>query len=71
MSTPEQKNALVLAVLKATTRPLGPTAIGDNIPGKAWNGDPWSPMSAAIVPVLRRIKAVRHPGGRYTAPVGS
>ena len=70
MSTPEQKNALVLTVLRAATDPLGPTAIGKQIPSRSWESrTPYHPMSAAITPVLRRINAVRHPGGKYTAPL--
>lgn len=62
MTTAQERNAAVLAVLKAATEPLGPTEIARRI------NQPWCPQSPAIMPVLRRIGAVRHPGGLYTKP---
>lgn len=67
MTTATEKNAKVLAVLAATSAPLGPTEIARRINEK-WCCDGF-PASAPITPVLRRIGAVRHKGGLYTKPV--
>ena len=75
--TPADKDAAVLRVLRTATEPLGPTRIGEMV------NAPWScgevngygcrlgrfGFSAAIVPICRRIGAVRHAGGKYTAPL--
>lgn len=68
-ATADERDEQVLSVLRAATEPLGPTEIGRRI-GQDWStygrlhwGD-----SAAVTPVLRRIGAVRHAGGLYTAP---
>ena len=72
MTTTQERNAAVLAVLNAATEPLGPTEIARRVDQPwCWYCDsrgPVSPSSAAITPVLRRIEAVRHEGGRYTKP---
>lgn len=64
-----ERNEQVLAVLRAATEPPGPTEIGRRI-GQRWSTYErlhWG-NSAAVTPVLRRIGAVRHAGGLYTAP---
>lgn len=70
MSTAAERNEQVLAVLRAATEPLGPSEIGRRV-GKPWSLYDHSGQfgsSAAVTPVLRRIGAVRHKGGKYTAP---
>ncbi|KQR62627.1 hypothetical protein [Acidovorax sp. Leaf160] len=62
MATTEERNQQVLAVLNAASEPIGPTEIAYRVRRD------WAYNSAPIVPVLRRIGAVRHPGGRYTKP---
>lgn len=72
--TPAEREAAVLAVLKNSAKPVGPSEIGRRI-GQSWccyqgdNGEPsmWG-QSSSITPVLRRIGAVRHKGGLYTKP---
>lgn len=58
----------VRAVLAAAEGPLGPTEIARQI-GEAWcgGGNHGYPLSSAIVPVLRRIGAVKAEGlfGKY------
>jgi len=75
MNTAQEKNEQVLAVLRAATKPMGPTEIAIRIKQPwccVWGFGP-SPAvfgsSAVITPVLRRIGAVRHNGGKYTMPV--
>lgn len=72
MATPttQERNAVVLAVLKAEGRPIGPTAIARKI-NQNWclgpnrpDGPRFLPLSSAIIPVLRRIGAVNH-GGKW------
>ena len=64
----EDRNAAVLVVLNSTKAPLGPTEIARRI------NQPWCKygqsafLSSAISPILKRIKAVRHNGGEWTAP---
>lgn len=65
--SPAERDAAVLAVLKRATEPLGPSEVGRRI------GQPWCcygayGTSAPVTPVLRRVGAVRHRGGKYTAP---
>lgn len=65
--SPAERDAAVLAVLKEATQPLGPSEIGRRI------GQPWCcygswGASAPVTPVLRRVGAIRHRGGKYTAP---
>lgn len=70
-ATPAERDAAVLAVLQAESKPIGPTEIGRRI-GQLWccyDGH-WG-QSSAITPVLRRIGAVRHKGGLYTKPEGA
>ena len=63
------RNDLVLTCLRAAQQPLGPTEIGRRIGGAAWGNSYGStPLSPDINHVLKRIKAVRHAGGKYTAP---
>ena len=65
--TTEQRNAKVLAVLKSTKAPLGPTEIARRI------NEPWCRVSggyfksSVIVPILRRIGAVGV-SGQYVSP---
>ena len=66
--TAEDRNAAVLAVLKSAKVPLNPTEIARLIDA------PWCKhsnyyMPSAINPILKRIKAMRHNGGEYTAPI--
>ena len=66
-----EKNEEVLAVLLAANEPLGPTEIGRRV-GKSLScygeyGGGYG-NSAAVTPVLRRINAIRHRGGKYTKP---
>ena len=68
--TAEERNSAVLAVLNAATGPIGPTDIARQIDAE-WccYGTPRNyPQSSVITPVLRRIGAVRHKGGKYTKP---
>ena len=67
MTTAAEKNAKVLAVLAATSDPIGPTEIARRI-NEQWCCDAGFAMSAPITPVLRRIGAIRHKGGLYTKP---
>ena len=67
MITAQEKNNLVMAVLLAAKEPLGPTEIARRV------AHPWfflgcDGQSSAISPVLKRIGAVRHNGGKYTMP---
>ena len=66
-SSSVERDAQVTAVLEAATEPLGPTEIGLRV-NKPWSifiGTPSQGRSAAVLPVLRRIGAARHSGGKY------
>jgi len=65
-----EREAQVLAVLNSTLAPLGPSEISRRI-AQPWCCDRYgaSGFSAPITPVLRRVGAVRHPGGLYTKPL--
>lgn len=61
-----EREAQVTAVLASATEPLGPTEIGRRV-NKMWSVDFSSiGRSSPVLAVLRRIGAVRHPGGKYT-----
>lgn len=63
------RNALVLAVLKAADKPIGPTDISRRISAAQWgNWKGYAPEASEIMAVLYRIRAVRHDGGKYTTP---
>lgn len=62
--TPAEKDAAVLAVLKAATKPLTPYQITRH--AKHDHGIVLRSFDA--LPACARINAVRHPGGKYTAP---
>ena len=71
-SASAERDAQVAEVLAAATEPLGPTEIGFRV-NKPWSttiamGEMAQGKSSAVLPVLRRIGAVWHPGGRYTKP---
>jgi len=65
----DERDAKVRAVLAASDKPIGPTAIARAI-GESWcGGEPGDyPQSSAIVPVLRRIGAERIGTGQYVLP---
>ena len=65
----QERDAAVLAVLISADAPLGPTEIGVRV-NASWStyGGPHGGKSAAIVPVLRRIGAIRTGAGKYTKP---
>jgi len=67
MSKDDRDNK-VLAVLAAANEPLGPTEIARRI-GEEWcfGGEYGYPSSSQIVPILRRIGAVKADGafGKY------
>ena len=66
--TADQRNAIVRAVLAHASEPMGPSDIARKV-GQSWCVHECNfPNSSAIVPVLRRIGAVRHSGGKYTSP---
>ncbi len=69
--TTKERETAVLAVLNAAVIPLGPSEIGARI-GASWSsyGGPTGGKSAAVVPVLRRLGAVRTAGGKYIKPAG-
>lgn len=76
--TTTQRNEAVLAVLRGSENPIGPSDIARqiNLPWSMVNmrevpqkGDRVWPNSGSISVVLKRIGAVRHEGGKYTAPV--
>lgn len=73
-----QRNEAVLAILRGREHPIGPSDIARqiNLPWTMVNmrevprpGDRMWPNSGSISIVLKRIGAVRHEGGKYTAPV--
>lgn len=62
----EYRNNRVREVLLTSGKVLGPTEIARRI-NEDWCGGRFcDPSSAAIVPILRRIGATRHPGGMYS-----
>lgn len=64
----EERNAAVLAVLHTAMAPLGPTEIGRRV-AQPWSTySPHQGNSSAITPILVRIKATRHKGGKWTKP---
>ena len=59
------KEDKVKNVLKMADKPMGPTEIA------RWINEPWCKCgnyyySSVIVPMLRRIGAIRHDGGKYS-----
>jgi hypothetical protein len=70
--TAAEKNNKVLVVLAGAKFPMGPTEIAREI-REAWccyDVERWyaTAQSAPITPILKRIGAVRHQGGKWTAP---
>ncbi len=65
----DDRDRKVRAVLEAAEGPLGPTEIARRI-DESWCGGPSSgyPRSSAIVPVLRRIGAVKAEGAYLMRP---
>lgn len=68
-----ERNKKVLAVLYAAKWPIGPTDIAREIREGwccydilRWHA---TACSAPITPILKRIGAVRHKGGKWSAPV--
>ena len=66
MNQAEYRNQRVREVLLASGKVLGPTEIARRIDEDWCCGRYCVPSSAAIVPILRRIGAMRHPGGLYS-----
>ncbi len=66
----ERRNSRVIGVLRASTQILGPTEIARRI-NESWCFQHGSPASSAITPILKRIGAVRHPGGHYSLDEGA
>ena len=63
-------NDLVLAVLESATVPMGPSAIAKRLELQGTHRWAYSPNCRVLVyAILQRIKAVRHPGGKFTSPV--
>lgn len=61
-----RREEAVRCVLRSFTTPIGPTDIARQI-GEPWCATSWgAAQSAPINPILKRIGAVRHKGGRYT-----
>ena len=70
MMAKDDRDEKVIAILRTSSLPLGPTEIARRI-GEAWCGglSHQYPSSSAIMPVLRRIGAVKEDGvGRYSLP---
>lgn len=65
----EGRDEKVLAVLLAAVEPIGPTEIARRI-NEPWCGEPGYYLSSAIMPILRRIRAERHKGGKYSIKKG-
>lgn len=62
----EAKAAAVLRVLQRAEGPIGPTEIARRV-NEPWCGGTLT-QSSAVMPYLKRIGAVRHDGGLYSAP---
>lgn len=61
-----RREEAVRRVLLDSVSPIGPTDIARQI-GEPWCCTSWgAAQSAPINPILKRIGAVRHKGGRYT-----
>ena len=60
------RESRVREVLLSSGKVLGPTEIARRINEDWCGGGFCNPSSAAIVPILRRIGATRHPGGMYS-----
>lgn len=73
MSNAAERNEQVLAVLMVATEPIGPTDIARQINADwcRFVGDQSGKFyyqSAPVSMVLKRIGAVRHPGGKWSKP---
>lgn len=67
MTTAQEKNEQVLAVLANVDRPITPTEIAGRI-GKEWCLSCGYPQSNKINPVLKRIGAIRVGAGKWMHP---
>ena len=65
MNQAEYRNQRVREVLLASGKVLGPTEIARRI-DEDWCKQYGEPASSAITPILKRIGAMRHPGGLYS-----
>ena len=65
MNQAEYRNQRVREVLLASGKVLGPTEIARRI-NEDWCKQYGVLASSAITPILKRIGAVRHPGGMYS-----
>lgn len=65
MNQAEYRNQRVREVLLASGKVLGPTEIARRI-DEDWCKQYGVPSSSAILPILKRIGAMRHPGGLYS-----
>ena len=72
LSCADQKNNLVLAVLAKANEPMGPTAIARQLEADNTHWWEYSPFCRFVIcSALARIKAVKHPGGKYTSPLSA
>ena len=68
----EQHTALIVAVMDKSAVPLGPSAICKQLESDGTHWWDFSPNCRVLVSdILQSIKAVRHPGGKYTPPLVS
>ena len=65
MNQSEYRNQRVREVLLTSGKVLGPTEIARRI-NEDWCKQYGVPSSSTINPILKRIGAMRHPGGLYS-----
>ena len=65
-----EHTALIVAVMNKSAVPLGPSAIARQLENDGTHWWDFSPNCRMLVRnILQSIKAVKHPGGKYTSPL--